>query len=64
MVEYFTKMENISHLSIEETEDLYFALMRLPSTPINTMMLDKCEKNYWILTKKSLTKTIRKRLNY
>ncbi len=63
-MEYFTKIEKIEHLSPEETEDLYFALMRLPNTPINTMMLDKCEKNYWKLTKKSLTKTIRKRLNY
>ncbi len=62
-MEDYTRYQKVSDLDADEIEDLYFKLMRLPSTPINTMNLDKCEKNYYQLTGKSLTAIVRNRLS-
>lgn len=46
-MEDYTRYQKVSDLDADEIDDLYFKLMRLPSTPINVMNLDKCEKNYY-----------------
>lgn len=52
----------INELNANEIEDLYFRLMMDEPSNINTMLLDKCEKNYRQITGNSLTKVVRDRI--
>lgn len=54
--------QKINELDATEIENLYFNLMRDAESPKNTMLLDKCEKNYHQLTGEFLTSVIRGRL--
>ena len=54
--------QKINELDAAEIENLYFNLIRDAASPKNTMLLDKCEKNYHQLTGEYLTSVIIGRL--